>query len=127
MRLMLRKVVAPLAAAALLSPAALAMDSNRFELKSAADLVELCSVPADDPLGPNAVGFCHGYLSGAYQYYDATEPATNRFVCSPNPTPTRAKVMDGFVAWAKAHPQYMKERAADTLFRYLVEAYPCNK
>jgi hypothetical protein len=105
---------------------ALAVDSANFQLKTGADLVELCSTPDGDPLQPNALGMCHGFLAGAYQYYDATEPASNRFVCAPNPPPTRTEVMDGFVTWARAHPQNLVEGAVNALFRYLDEAYPCN-
>jgi hypothetical protein len=53
--------------------------------------------------------------------------AEKRFVCPPTPAQTRAEVMNGFVAWARSHPQYMKDAAVDTLFRYLAEAYPCKK
>jgi hypothetical protein len=35
--------------------------------------------------------------------------------------------MGGFVTWANANPQFMKDAAVDTLFRYLAEAYPCKK
>jgi hypothetical protein len=106
---------------------ALAVDSDSFQLKTGADLVELCSVPDEDLLRPNALGMCHGFLEGAYQYYEATEPASNRFICAPNPPPTRAKVMGGFVIWARAHPQYLEEGAVNTLFRYLDKAYPCSQ
>ncbi|MGA8055079.1 MAG: Rap1a/Tai family immunity protein [Burkholderiales bacterium] len=106
---------------------AMAVDSATFQLRDAADLVRLCSVAADDPAYANAAGFCHGFLTGAFQYYDATESAATRFVCAPSPPSTRSKVMDDFVVWANAHPQYMKERAPDALFRYLAATYPCKK
>jgi hypothetical protein len=107
--------------------AALAADSNTFQLRDAQDLVSACSTPADDPQHGIAVGFCHGVLVGAYGYYDATTKADGRFICPPTPTPTRAKVMNDFVAWATSRPQYMKDRPLDTLFRYLGETYPCKK
>jgi hypothetical protein len=116
-----------LVAALMTSGAAVAADSSTFQLRDADDLVRACSVPADDPLYANATGFCHGVLTGAYRYYESTVRAESRFVCSPNPTPTRAKVMNDFVAWAKAHPQHMKDPPVDTLFRYLAETYPCGK
>ncbi|MGD9947867.1 MAG: Rap1a/Tai family immunity protein [Desulfobulbus sp.] len=102
-------------------------DSHEFHVKNAEGIVDICSVPLDDPRHDNAKAFCHGYLVGAYQYYDATVPAVERFVCAPEPTPSLSDVTDGFVVWAKAHPQYMQERAADALFRYLAENYPCGK
>lgn len=114
-------------AALLASGTAIAADSSTFELRDAGDLVRACSVPQKHALYRNAIGFCHGVLTGAYRYYQATVTAENRFVCTPNPVPTRAKVMDGFVAWAKSHPQHMKEPPIDTLFRYLEETFPCGK
>lgn len=116
-----------MAAALLASGVAVAADSSTFQLRDANDLVRACSVRTDDPLYANATGFCHGVLTGAYRYYLLTVPAENRFVCSPNPTPTRAKVMEDFVAWTKTHPQFLKNPPVDTLFRYLAENYPCRK
>jgi hypothetical protein len=116
-----------IATALLASGAALAVDSSTFQLRDANDLVRACTAPADHPLHANATGFCHGVLTGAYRYYESTVAAPNRFVCPPSPQPTRASVMNGFVAWAKSHPQYMKDPPIDTLFRYLAETYPCRK
>ena len=114
-------------AALMTSGAAIAADSSTFQLRSADDLVVACSVPSDHALYANATVFCHGLLVGAYTYYDSTVAAENRFICPPNPVPTRARVMSDFVAWAKARPQYKKDPAIDTLFRYLAETYPCRK
>jgi len=116
-----------LAVALLASGVAAAVDSSDFQLRDTNDLVRVCSVPADNPLYANATGFCHGVLTGAFRYYEATVAAPNRFVCPPSPQPTRATVMNGFVAWAKANSKYMKEQPVDTLFRYLAETYPCRK
>lgn len=114
------------AAAVMIAGSAFAVENRDFQLNNAAGLVEICSVPAEDPLYINAREFCHGYLVGAFQYYDATEPPSNRFVCAPNPRPSRAEVMQRFVQWAKDHPQYMADRPVDTLFRHLAESYPCK-
>jgi len=115
-----------IAVALMISGSALALEKSNFQLKNAAGLVEICSVPADDPLYINAREFCSGYLVGAFQYYDATEPPSNRFVCAPNPRPSRTAVMQRFVAWASKHPQYMNDRPVDALFRFLAQAYPCK-
>ena len=110
----------------LMAAPALALDPATFRLNNGAKLVELCGLPAADPLYARAMEFCNGYLTGAFHYYDATEPTSNRFVCAPNPTPTLGDVMKGFVTWGKANPQYMDDRAVDTLFRYLGDTYPCK-
>ena len=114
-------------AAFILSGSATAADSNSFQMRNAADLVGVCRTGPDDPNYASAAGFCHGVLVGAYQYYNSVVAGADRFVCAPNPTPTRAKVMNDFVAWAGANQRYMKDPPIDTLFRYLAEAYPCKK
>lgn len=53
--------------------------------------------------------------------------AENRFICTPSPVPTRAKVMGDLVVWAKSRPQYSNDPPIDTLFRYLAETYPRKK
>jgi hypothetical protein len=116
-----------LAAALLASGPAIAVDSGNFQLRTAGDLVQACSVKPDHPLHANAMGFCHGLLVGAYRVYESTVKAEDRLVCPPSAMPTRAKVMNDFVAWAGSRPQYMKDAPVDTLFRYLAEAYPCRK
>ena len=112
---------------ALLAPAgAVAADSSNYQLRTAADLVKVCSVPAEHPLYANAMGFCHGVLTGAYRYYEATATGKGRFVCAPTPTPTRTTVMNGFVQWADRNAGRMQDPPIDTLFRYLGETYPCK-
>lgn len=104
----------------------LGADSSNYQLRNAADLVTICSVAPSDPNFANAMGFCHGVLTGAFRYYEATVRGENRFVCAPTPTPTRTKVMNDFVNWARTHPAEMKGPPIDTLFRYLAETYPCK-
>ena len=110
-----------------LAGSAVAAEDAHFQLRNANDLVKACNPSATDASATASVAFCHGFLAGAYRYYAATTSAAESFVCAPNPTPSRAKVMDDFVAWAKAHPQYGEEAAVDVLFRYLGETYPCKK
>ena len=31
-----------------------------------------------------------------------------------------------FIAWAKSHPEYGRERAVNTMFKYLIERWPCK-
>jgi hypothetical protein len=116
-----------LVAALMISGVAVAADTNTFQVRTADDLVRVCSLTPEDPLYHNAMGFCSGVLAGAYGYYKLNVSAENRFVCEPNPTPTAPAVMNGFVTWAKSNAQYMNDVPVDTLFRYLAETYPCAK
>lgn len=113
----------------LLTLDAKAASPENFNVDSAQDLVALCST---DPSSPNyvaAIHFCQGYGVGAFHYYKIQTLANpaQEFVCFKEPFPTRTAVIDGFVAWAKKHPQYMDNEAIDVLFRYLGETYPCAK
>ena len=45
---------------------ALAATPDQFRVRSTADLVEICSTPASDPMYAAAMGFCHGFGVGAY-------------------------------------------------------------
>src|SRR4051812_46877713 len=115
------------AVALLVAGTAVAADSNTLQLRNTEDLVRVCSTAQEDVHYLNAVGFCHGVLVGAYRYYDSIAKPATRYICPPNPIPTRVKVMDDFVRWAKANPAYMKDSAVDTLFRYLGQTYPCKQ
>jgi len=118
-----------IALAVALSPlaAGAALTEGDFYIKDAQDFVDLCSSPESDPLNDAATHFCHGFLSGAWQYHQAQAngPKGVRLVCPSDPPPTRNDVIAGFLTWAGAHPQYMTEPAVEALFRYLVERAPC--
>jgi hypothetical protein len=121
----MRSSVAALAAFACIG-SAVAADSSTYQLRNGSDLVSICSIETSDANYANSMGFCHGVLTGAFRYYESTVTSANRFVCAPQPVPTRAKVMNDFVVWARAHPAVLKEPPLDALFRYLAEAYPCK-
>ncbi len=106
---------------------ALAASPPQFQIRNTADLVRVCSTDPGDEYFTTAIAFCHGFGVGAFHYYVAATPAMDRFVCPPNPAPSRAKVTNDFVAWTRAHPEYMDKSAVDTLFRYLNTTYPCKK
>jgi hypothetical protein len=105
--------------------AARAMTQDQFAVRSTQDLVDLCSTPEGDPLRTAAVHFCEGFAVGALQYYQAAD-ANERLVCLPQPLPTRDEGVAKFIAWARANPQYMKDKAVDGLFRFLSTTWSCR-
>lgn len=110
------------------APEAHAASADNFMVRNAGDLVALCETPATDKDYVAAIHFCHGFASGAYQYYQAVaqaEPA-RRFVCPPDRPPSRNQVIAGFLAWVKGKAGVATMSAADALFRYLGETYPCR-
>jgi hypothetical protein len=106
-----------------------AVISDNFRVRSTADLVEICSVPASDSMYAAGISFCHGFAVGAYHYYVASisGPEGKPFVCLPDPPPSRTEGMQMFVAWARENPQYMGEPPVETLFRWLSAKWPCPK
>ena len=84
---------------------------------------------ADDPNVTAAIHFCHGYGIGAWHYYVATTKPSSptEIVCLSDPKPTRDEALAQYVAWARAHPQYLGEPAVDNLFRFLESTFPCTR
>jgi hypothetical protein len=117
-----------LVAAFMLPRLAGAVSGEDFKVKTTRDLMNLCTVSADDPLRKEALNFCHGYLVGAYHYYEAENsgPGGARLVCIPNPAPSRNEAIGMFVEWTRVHPQYMDEKPVETEFRFLSEKWPCK-
>lgn len=105
-----------------------AVTSEDFEGKTTQNIINLCTVSPSDPMGKEAINFCHGYLLGAYHYYDAeaSGPEGEKMVCFPYPPPTRNTVIRMFIEWAKAHPEFMGEKPVETQFRFLAEEWPCK-
>jgi hypothetical protein len=109
-------------------PSARAATTDNFTVRTTADFVALCDT---QPNGDNyvaAIHFCQGFAAGAYQYYAALaqRDANERFVCPPDPPPSRNQAIAGFLAWAHANPDAMTAPAVDSLFRYLGQTYPCS-
>ncbi len=127
-----RFIFAPLALAAFCIGAALgvarAVDADKFLVRTTNDLVALCSADSSSENYVAAVHFCHGFASGAYQYYVAAAAAApgNHYVCLPDPPPTRSAAIAGFVEWAKSRNDVLAARPVDSMFRYLAEHYPCH-
>ncbi len=105
-----------------------AVSETDFKADTTGQIVNLCTANPDDPLYPHAVNFCHGYLVGAYKYYEAAHSGPNalKLVCLPDPPPSRNEAIQLFMEWANAHPQYMKESPVETEFRFLIEKWPCK-
>jgi hypothetical protein len=128
---MFRKLIPALVVASFLVPglAGAAVTDEDFVLSTTRNLVNLCSVSAQDPRAKEAIQMCEGYMLGAYHFYLATSSGKSdmRLVCMPNPTPSRNEAIAMFVEWAKANPQYMNEAPVEAEFRFLSAKWPCKK
>ena len=127
---MRRSLLTMMMVGALIAPgAARAAITDDFQVRNTRDLLALCSAVPGSELYVAAINFCHGYGVGAFQYYqvlEATVPG-HKFVCPPDPPPSRTAVIESFVQWAAAHPEHHEEPAVETIFRYLGATYPCPK
>lgn len=105
-----------------------AVSQQDFQVDTTEQLLNLCSATPDDPFYTHAMNFCHGYLVGAYDYYEAAHAIGKgpKMVCFPDPPPSRNDAINMFVEWAKAHPQYWQKKPVNTEFRFLTEKYPCE-
>ncbi len=105
-----------------------AVTAGDFQVQTTENIINLCTASPDDPLYHQAINFCHGYLVGAFHYYEASSsgPGGIQLVCAPEPRPSRNAAIDMFIEWAKAHPQYRGEPPVESEFRFLMEKWPCN-
>jgi hypothetical protein len=106
-----------------------AVDVKDFEAQTTKNIINLCTVSPDDPLYHQAINFCHGYLVGAYHYYEASTSGEQgmQLVCESDHMPSRNESIGMFIDWAKAHPQYYNEPAVETEFRFLMDKWPCTR
>ena len=105
-----------------------AVSEKDFEAKTTEEMIRLCTASPEDPLYHQAVNFCHGYLVGAFHYYEATSmgPGGVKLVCLPDPRPSRNVAFEMFINWAKEHREHWNEPPVETEFRFLMEKWPCK-
>ena len=124
----MRKAIIGIIGAVMLGGSAMAQDASNLTIDTAGELAAVCSIKPGSADYSEALSFCYGYGHGAFQYYKVVAMANeaDKFVCPPNPPPTRAEAWKGFLAWLKKNPKYNDKPAIDVLFRYLGQTYPCK-
>jgi Rap1a immunity proteins len=121
-------------AAALMSalamlPAAVnaAPTQENFLLRTAGDLVAICSPAANDPLMAASVGFCEGFAVGVYRTLAEAQAGLQvKLFCMPTPGPARSQAIASLVTWVQANPAVAAGEPADAILRYLQQTYPCT-
>lgn len=124
---------------ALLSVAALSLwptfaqatDATNFSLKTTEDLYLVCTTAPDDPLRPQAINFCEGFLFGAVSYHDAVTDREHlkRLICYPD-TATRDDGIRAFIEWAASHQgdnKFMNDPPVFGAVRGLAHKWPCKQ
>jgi len=97
-----------------------------YQLETSGDLLDICTLDQSHANYWEARGFCLGYFTGGIHLQDALAAAPNfeRIACAPA-NATRNDVVAVFVAYARAHPEYLDERPMDTVFRAVNDEWPC--
>lgn len=118
--------IALLGAAAASSPASAATPEN-FSLRSAADLVAICSVAPSDGASSAAAGFCHGFVVGVYRTLEVVQEArpAARMFCPAGAMPSRTEAISAYVTWAGARSDQQSKTPQDSIAEYLAATYPC--
>jgi hypothetical protein len=111
----------------LMNVSAKAATTEDFQVRTTSEYVALCSANPGQPNYVAAIHFCQGFASGAYQYYVglAARSPNDRFVCLPDPPPSRDTALAAFVNWVNANPSSANDPPVDSIFHFLAETYPC--
>ena len=96
-----------------------------LQARTAGDLAALCGTNPKDPLGDAKINFCHGFAQGAITVELGHAEGKKPF-CFPSPPPSRSATMSEFVNWVRGMPEHASMPAAEGLFRFLGERYPCK-
>ena len=102
-----------------------------FSIVNTKDLLFLCTLPGDDPLGSEAINYCMAYLDGVVDYHDVlTEHENmNRLICYPD-TATLEQGVLVFIDWAEqkqSDAALMGEPPIMGVVRALAANWPCNE
>jgi hypothetical protein len=137
MRRLLFTLVATMAlsSGALSSGGALAEDAARsgydlgdFQLRSGQDLMDICTLSPNHPDYHVARAFCLGFMEGAGQLHNvlASGPGFDPYFCAPKGI-SLDQVVTVYASFATKNPQYMNERAIDSLVRAVANKWPCGE
>jgi hypothetical protein len=98
-----------------------------YQLRTSGDLLDICTLDAAHSNYWEARGFCIGYFAGGIDLHDALAVANDfpRLAC-PGARVTRNEVVETFVTYAQAHPEHLRERPMDTVFRAVIDRWPCE-
>ena len=93
------------------------LTTDSFQLDSARELLEICTLESAHPHFQMAMGFCYGYISGGGHFHRALTkgPDFDPIACPPREI-THDRVVEIFAAYASGNPQYLEDPAMDVLF-----------
>jgi hypothetical protein len=97
-----------------------------FTVDTAQDLLDVCTLDAGHPHHWEAQAFCYGYFHGGADFHRALSSGPNfQPIACPTDDVTIRGAVAAFVAYARAHPEYLSDRPMDVAFRAVSEKWPC--
>lgn len=109
------------------SLAAVGYNLSDYQVGTAQDLLDICTLDSSQTDYNEARSFCYGYLEGGRAYHDGLVALEDyaAIVCPPR-NATRRDAAGIFVAFATAHPEHMGKPAMQIVVRALAEKWPCR-
>jgi len=99
---------------------------NDFQVETAQDLFDICTLDQSDPSYWAAQAFCYGYFQGGADFHQAMAPVPQfQPVACPGPNATVRDAVQVFVEYARAHPEDLSAPPMDVVFRAVGERWPC--
>src|SRR4051812_43520429 len=102
-----------------------AAQPTSIQARTAGELADNCTANPKEALGDAKINFCHGFAQGAITV-ELRHGGGKKPFCFPSPPPTRTVTMNEFVGWVRSMPDHKTPPAAEGLFQFLSERYPCR-
>jgi Rap1a immunity proteins len=98
-----------------------------FQVETAQDLLDICTLDQSHPSYWEAKAFCYGYFQGGVDFHHALSSGPNfQPIACPTDEATVRDAVAAFVAYARANPEDLSERPMDVVFRAVSEKWPCS-
>ena len=99
-----------------------------FQLNTAADIFDICTLDAARADYPAAHSFCLGYFAGGQHFHRAVTRGPDFLpIACPAQTVTRDQAVEVFIGFMRANPQYLQEPPMEAVFRAVSAKWPCTK
>lgn len=114
-----------------LAPVALAAGEGfaheDFQVATAQDLLDICTLDPSHPSYWAARAFCYGYFQGGTDFHEAMAPVPGfQPIACPQGAATVRDAVEAFVDYAHAHPENLSQQPMDVVFRAVGEQWPCS-
>ena len=98
-----------------------------FQVATAQDLFDICTLDQSHPSYWAARAFCYGYFQGGTDFHEAMAPVPDfQPIACPEGGATVRDAVEAFVDYVRAHPEDLSQQPMDVVFRAVGEQWPCS-